>query len=415
MLMRHCYIYAYSTIYFLPSVTSFLISSLISRHKKAFLLSQSESKEDSLDLFDYFDPLLSPHAYPNGISPDFHPITPQKAIFPTIMNSASQMPTSAPNMKTEFPPLDSTKIELDLFDPLLSPHMYPNGTPDQVVDYLSKENDFDNSVFMQQIRKVPEKVDVMPTIMTIPPHQNPAKSSVIDPDTFDPLLSPHMYSNGVPKALLNDDEHTPKPSEGTNLLDPSPFVSLLAVSESENDVAPLPNLIDTSERTTNLRELSSFDSSQGSVNPHDGMEDIVVGENSDTFGGVVGILLIDHGSRNLGSNRRLQELAQIYQQTLDSNRYLVAAAHMELASPSIPEALTWLRDRGVVHIVCHPYFLSAQGRHVSEDIPKIVNDAIQTWNINVPVVTTAPVGSQTDIMIGAIHSLVKESLPTQKK
>lgn len=59
-------------------------------------------------------------------------------------------------------------------------------------------------------------------------------------------------------------------------------------------------------------------------------------------------------------------------------------------------------------IVCHPYFLSP-GRHVVEDIPKIVEDAIAALKIDIPVITTDPVGSNTQLMIGAIHSLVREN------
>lgn len=66
--------------------------------------------------------------------------------------------------------------------------------------------------------------------------------------------------------------------------------------------------------------------------------------------------------------------------------------------------LTHLADE----IICHPFFLSAAGRHVSEDIPAILEEAISTMNIEIPVTTTDPVGSQTDVMIRAIHTLVQE-------
>ena len=58
-------------------------------------------------------------------------------------------------------------------------------------------------------------------------------------------------------------------------------------------------------------------------------------------------------------------------------------------------------------IVCHPFFLSANGRHVSEDIPEIVNNAIESMKIDIPIITTEPVGSQTDVMIRAIHTSVR--------
>lgn len=123
---------------------------------------------------------------------------------------------------------------------------------------------------------------------------------------------------------------------------------------------------------------------------------------------------MDHGSRNEASNARLQAMANLYQLTLDSERnennngntqVLVEAAHMEIAQPSIPEGLQKLLNAGVDEIVCHPYFLSP-GRHVREDIPEIVGQAIQTLNIQIPVRTTAPVGSNTQLMLGLIHASV---------
>jgi sirohydrochlorin ferrochelatase len=62
----------------------------------------------------------------------------------------------------------------------------------------------------------------------------------------------------------------------------------------------------------------------------------------------------------------------------------------------------------VDEIVCHPYFLSP-GRHVVQDIPTIVAAAVDALDITVPVRTTAPLGSVTDVMMGAIHALVQET------
>jgi len=67
-------------------------------------------------------------------------------------------------------------------------------------------------------------------------------------------------------------------------------------------------------------------------------------------------------------------------------------------------SLVFLADE----IVCHPYFLSP-GRHVTEDIPQILKEAVAALDIDIPVVTTDPVGSNTQLMIGAIHSMVRET------
>merc|ERR1712194_422750 len=138
----------------------------------------------------------------------------------------------------------------------------------------------------------------------------------------------------------------------------------------------------------------------------------------------VGVLLMDHGSKKEKSNARLQAMAKLYQMTLGTDEdeddentptIIVRAAHMEIATPSIPDGLKDLKDQGVDEIICHPFFLSADGRHVKEDIPEIIRNAVEDlWGQNsgatpIPIVTTAPVGSNTQLMLGAIHSLVREN------
>ena len=81
---------------------------------------------------------------------------------------------------------------------------------------------------------------------------------------------------------------------------------------------------------------------------------------------------------------------------------------MEIATPSIPDGIKALVDLGVDEIICHPYFLSP-GRHVTEDIPRIVNQAVEDLSIKIPVITTEPLGYNTQLMIGAIHSSVREN------
>lgn len=61
----------------------------------------------------------------------------------------------------------------------------------------------------------------------------------------------------------------------------------------------------------------------------------------------VGILLMDHGSRNEASNSRLKRLAELYGTMMSDENVVVVAAHMELANPSIPEGLEILMEQGV--------------------------------------------------------------------
>lgn len=82
------------------------------------------------------------------------------------------------------------------------------------------------------------------------------------------------------------------------------------------------------------------------------------------------VLLVAHGSRVPESNAEIERLAGRLASHLDSRRP-VSHAFLELAAPSIPDAIDNLARDGVRHIVLVPYFLSA-GRHVTEDIPALV-------------------------------------------
>lgn len=285
------------------------------------------------DLFDYFDPLLSPHAYPDGVSPNNKPD--ETEIPPTMSRQKEQAKKQA---------VDGDEPDLfDYFDPLLSPHAYPDGIspqhkPDEAMEITNEDRETPTRLYKRSI----EAKDVDPN------------------EVFDPTLSPHAYPKGAPSVIVGD-------------------------------------------WASGRKRVSR-----------------------------VGILLMDHGSRNKASNERLHELARIYEQSTESH-VIVKAAHMEIASPSIPEGLESLLKEGVGtlpwarwsetslvqislascsfkdEIVCHPYFLSPAGRHVSEDIPEIVNGAIESLNIDIPVITTEPLGANTSIMLGVIQSIVEES------
>jgi len=248
---------------------------------------KGEKGNDEPDLFEYFDPLLSPHAYPKGISPETKPVKGEKLEQQAVTKEKRVFGFQTPLPVLERPKTENDSFalndELSFFDPTISPHAYPRGTPDVI-----------------------------------------------------------SYKTDLPGSVKNDKR-------------------------------------------------------------------------------VLGILLMDHGSRNPASNKRLHELAKLYQDSLASSSssssattVVVRAAHMEIASPTIPEVLkTLLVDDGADEIVCHPYFLSP-GRHVQEDIPRIVSEAMQSLReecgevANVPLAITDPVGSITEVMLRAIHSLVQE-------
>lgn len=85
------------------------------------------------------------------------------------------------------------------------------------------------------------------------------------------------------------------------------------------------------------------------------------------------VLLVAHGSRVPESNREIEILAARLARYVEPGP-TVAHGFLELAQPSIPEAIDTLVRSGKRRIVVIPYFLSA-GRHVAGDIPAIAADA----------------------------------------
>jgi sirohydrochlorin ferrochelatase len=85
------------------------------------------------------------------------------------------------------------------------------------------------------------------------------------------------------------------------------------------------------------------------------------------------VVIVDHGSKKSAANSALDEVVRMYRASRSD--CFVTKAHMELASPSIMDAIRECRDTaGVDTVIVAPYFLS-NGRHVQEDIPQLVKEA----------------------------------------
>ena len=83
------------------------------------------------------------------------------------------------------------------------------------------------------------------------------------------------------------------------------------------------------------------------------------------------LVLIALGSRRQASNQEVLDLASRLRQPAGDRYQLIKAGFLEIAEPSIPEAIETCIQSGATSIVVVPYFLAA-GRHVAEDIPHIV-------------------------------------------
>jgi sirohydrochlorin ferrochelatase len=101
------------------------------------------------------------------------------------------------------------------------------------------------------------------------------------------------------------------------------------------------------------------------------------------------IVLIDHGSRRAEANDALEEVAEAIR-GIAGESLVVATAHMEIVAPTLRDALVACVEAGAREIVVVPYFLSP-GRHVSEDIPAMAEEAARGLE-DVRVRVTAPLG-----------------------
>jgi sirohydrochlorin ferrochelatase len=84
------------------------------------------------------------------------------------------------------------------------------------------------------------------------------------------------------------------------------------------------------------------------------------------------LVIVDHGSRRAEANAQLEAVADLVRARLPG--WIVRAAHMELASPSVDEAIDACVADGATEIVVHPYFL-APGNHSAVDIPVLARRA----------------------------------------
>jgi len=115
------------------------------------------------------------------------------------------------------------------------------------------------------------------------------------------------------------------------------------------------------------------------------------------------VLLVDHGSRRPEANAQLDALAEQVRQRMPER--LVAVAHMELAEPSIADAVAACVAAGAQEIVVHPYFLGP-GNHTREDIPRLVAQA-SAQHPGLRVVLTEPLGLH-DKLIDVVIARVEE-------
>jgi sirohydrochlorin ferrochelatase len=119
---------------------------------------------------------------------------------------------------------------------------------------------------------------------------------------------------------------------------------------------------------------------------------------------MLGMILVDHGSRVTAANQDFERLVRDF--ATRERLPIVEPAHMELASPTIAEAFERAVAAGADEILVHPYFL-AMGRHASEDVPAQCATAAARWP-HVRWSLTPPTGS-SPVIFDAIAERVAEA------
>lgn len=116
------------------------------------------------------------------------------------------------------------------------------------------------------------------------------------------------------------------------------------------------------------------------------------------------VVLVDHGSRAKAANAQLDVLTEQIAAALPDCRVL--AAHMEIAEPSLGSVLEQCIAEGATEIRVHPFFV-APGRHVREDIPRIIREAcVQHPEIEIRL--TEPLGLHPSV-IEAVLSRIADA------
>lgn len=115
------------------------------------------------------------------------------------------------------------------------------------------------------------------------------------------------------------------------------------------------------------------------------------------------IVLVDHGSRLPEANAVLEEVAALLRRRVPDR--IVRVAHMELAPPTLAEAVAACVAEGAGEIVVHPYFL-APGAHATRDVPAQAEAAARR-HPGVSIRVSAPLGAHEGL-VDAILARVEE-------
>jgi sirohydrochlorin cobaltochelatase len=105
------------------------------------------------------------------------------------------------------------------------------------------------------------------------------------------------------------------------------------------------------------------------------------------------VLIISHGSRDKRANADFKKLVSLYR--LKHPTWVVDLAFLELAQPSIPQALKKI-EKHTNRVEVLPLFLF-QARHVREHIPAILQ-AFEKENLGFKALLKKPLGPEPKLL-----------------
>jgi sirohydrochlorin cobaltochelatase len=111
-----------------------------------------------------------------------------------------------------------------------------------------------------------------------------------------------------------------------------------------------------------------------------------------------GVLLVGHGTRSELGRSQCQDLAAEVASRLEPRLFATELAYLEMASPTIEEAILRLVEQKMKRLVVAPLLLFAAG-HAKEDVPSAVRSGLVKAGMpNLPIVQTEPLGLQEPVV-----------------
>ena len=114
------------------------------------------------------------------------------------------------------------------------------------------------------------------------------------------------------------------------------------------------------------------------------------------------LVILDHGSRRAEAHAQLEALAASVR--VRAPQLFVTVAHLELAAPSLADAVDDCVAAGAREVCVHPLFL-APGRHLAEDVPGLV-EAVRAQHPELSIRLLDALGTRAELADVILSTLV---------